>query len=444
MGVKVREKPPGSGHWYVFINHNGRRKAKHVGSEKAAIEVAKKIEAKLTLSDFGFVVDRQVRTFADYKRYWLKTYAEPHCKYSTYKGYESVFDTHLAVFDSKPLHEISRQEISELISRKLVEEKKSRGTVRNILAPLREMFNHAVDEGVLKVNPASRLGRFVKHTSSKANRLKIDPLTREEIPILLEASRKYGYDTYALNLCAVRTGMRMGELFGLQWGDLDFNSRFVQVQRSFVRSRQETPKSHQLRRIDMSKQLSEALQELKRQRKILFFTVRAEAEQLRVAGESEEKIPKLLGLKHGCVPEFIRTILRLKGEMPEWVFINEAGRQLEHNNFRRRVFEPLLVKAGVRRIRFHDLRHTFASLLLQQGESPQYVKEQMGHHSIQVTVDIYGHLIPGANRKAVDRLDDRQTEPAKAPKARRRKVLAQPPATPAQPMPAFRIATSGK
>ena len=262
--------------------------------------MAKKIEAKLTLGDFGLATDHQVRTFKDYRDYWLRTYAEPHCKYSTYMGYESVFRTHLAVFDAKPLHEITRQDISELIARKLGEAKKSRGTVRNILAPLREMFNHAVDEGILKVNPASRLGRFVKHTSGKANRMKIDPLTREEVPILLEASKKYGYDTYALNLCAVRTGMRMGELFGLQWPDFDFNSRFVQVQRSWVRSREETPKSHQLRRIDMSKQLAEGLQELHRRRKVLFFTVRIEAEQLRSAGEYEDKIRSLLGLKHGC------------------------------------------------------------------------------------------------------------------------------------------------
>ena len=59
----------------------------------------------------------------------------------------------------------------------------------------------------------------------------------------------------------------------------------------------------------------------------------------------------------------------------------------------------------MRRIRFHDLRHTFASLLLQNGESLAYVKEQMGHSSIQVTVDIYGHLVPGGNRAAVDKLD---------------------------------------
>ena len=69
------------------------------------------------------------------------------------------------------------------------------------------------------------------------------------------------------------------------------------------------------------------------------------------------------------------------------------------------MFYRLLEKAGVRQVRLHDLRHTYASLLIQQGESLAYVQKQLGHSSIQVTVDIYGHLIPGANRAAVDRLD---------------------------------------
>jgi len=68
------------------------------------------------------------------------------------------------------------------------------------------------------------------------------------------------------------------------------------------------------------------------------------------------------------------------------------------------VFYGLLTKVNFRRVRFHDLRHTFASLFLQNGESPLYVKEQMGHSSIQVTVNCYGHLIPGGNKQAVDRL----------------------------------------
>jgi len=83
------------------------------------------------------------------------------------------------------------------------------------------------------------------------------------------------------------------------------------------------------------------------------------------------------------------------------------------------MFYRILEKAELRRIRFHDLRHAFASLFIQPGESLAYVRDQMGHASIQVTVDIYGHLVPGANRAAVDRLDDQ--------------VPAQPPAPPAQP-----------
>ena len=78
-----------------------------------------------------------------------------------------------------------------------------------------------------------------------------------------------------------------------------------------------------------------------------------------------------------------------------------------------RVFLPVLAKAGIRRIRIHDLRHTFGSLLLQNGASIVYVKEQMGHSSIQVTVDTYGHLIPGANVCFVDRLDGVPPEEAK-------------------------------
>lgn len=79
-------------------------------------------------------------------------------------------------------------------------------------------------------------------------------------------------------------------------------------------------------------------------------------------------------------------------EVPQWVFTSETGGLLHPNNLRDRVFYGLLNRAGLRQIRFHDLRHTFASLLLQQGESLIYVKEQMGHSSIQVTVeDFAGH-----------------------------------------------------
>ena len=90
----------------------------------------------------------------------------------------------------------------------------------------------------------------------------------------------------------------------------------------------------------------------------------------------------------------------------ELVFRTPQGTIVDPDNLYHRVFLPVLAKAGIRRIRLHDLRHSFGSLLLQNGASIVYVKEQMGHSAIQVTVDIYGHLIPGANLSFVDRLDE--------------------------------------
>jgi integrase len=91
------------------------------------------------------------------------------------------------------------------------------------------------------------------------------------------------------------------------------------------------------------------------------------------------------------------------------------------HNVTNRVFHECLAKAGLRRIWFHDLRHTHATLLLMQGESPVYVKDQLGHSSIKMTVDIYGHWIPGANRQAVSRLPGLQCYTDTSPSSRRLK-----------------------
>jgi len=94
----------------------------------------------------------------------------------------------------------------------------------------------------------------------------------------------------------------------------------------------------------------------------------------------------------------------------ELVFRSPEGAIIDPDNLYHRLFLPVLAKAGIRKIRLHDLRHTFGSLLIQSGASIVYVKEQMGHSSIQVTVDTYGHLIPGANVSFVDKLDQLPTE----------------------------------
>jgi integrase len=221
-----------------------------------------------------------------------------------------------------------------------------------------------MEDGLLTLNPAIKPGKFLPRISK---RRAIDPLSCEEVATLLELAKAKAPRYYPLFLCAARTGLRQGELLALRWDDLNFAGRFVEVRRNFTHGSFTTPKSGEARRVDMSLGLRQVLQELQIDRQLHAVTQRWPA-------------------------------------VPEWVFCDERGRRLHHNPIRL-LFHRLLREAGLRRVRFHDLRHTFASLLLQDGESPVYVKDQLGHSSIQITVDHYGHLIPGGNKQAVDRLD---------------------------------------
>ncbi len=302
MGVKVRERP-GKG-WYVFTDWNGQRKAKSFGkNKKLAKDFASKLEAKLKLSSAGILTKSE-------------------------KG-------------------------------------QSAKTVQNVIRCLSSMLSHAVEDGLLTMNPSLKPGRFLPKVSKRRS---INPLTRDEVALLLETAKDKRPRYYPLFLCAVRTGLRMGELLALQWDDVDFHRRFLEIRRNYTHWKVTTPKSGESRRVDMSLGLAQALKDLYLER------------QLEAAAKGWPEIPL-------------------------WVFCNEVGGLLHPHNLRDRVFYHLLKAAGLRKVRFHDLRHTFASLLLQQGESPVYVKEQMGHSSIQVTVDQYGHLIPGGNKQAVDQLD---------------------------------------
>jgi integrase len=109
---------------------------------------------------------------------------------------------------------VTREDIKDIIGAMTTKDL-SKSTVANTIAPVREMFNHAVDDGILVTNPAACIGRFLRHT--KDRRAHVNPLTREEVARLLEAAQQHTPRYYPLFLCAVRTGMRIGELLGLQW-----------------------------------------------------------------------------------------------------------------------------------------------------------------------------------------------------------------------------------
>ena len=228
-------------------------------------------------------------------------------------------------------------------------------------------MGYAVEDELIPGNPVAGILKRLKLERDK--RIKVEPMNEQEVAIFLDVCHRHFRVYYEFFLCAFRTGMRLGELLGLKWSDLDWNQKFIRVERSYKRGHFDKTKTGKSRRVDMSDQLAENL-------KGLLTRQKKEA------------------LKEG------------RGEHIHLLF-HRNNKPIEQNHIRR-IFKRVLVKAGIREMRLHDIRHTYASLLLSKGESPVYVKEQLGHSSIQMTVDIYGHLIPGSNRGAVNQLDSPQ------------------------------------
>src|SRR5262249_15040148 len=302
-------------------------------------------------------------TFKEYGDWWLENCAKGAIKASTYQEYEAVLKNHVyPLLGSKPFAKVNRAMIRGLITVKK-KEGFSQSTIRNIMAPVRGMFFQAIEDGTAHQNPAARIGKMNKRSKDEPQK-KINPLTREEIQELLQAASapKYAH-YYPLFLCAPRTGIREGELVSLKGIDLDFSGRFIHVQRNLSRGKISNTKNGKDRKVDMSSQLAECLSSLLSRR-------RSEALRKEMEKPAEER----------------RDAATVVNEVMEgWLFQTPMGTQIDPSNLRK-LFNRLLVDAKLRRVRFHDLRHSFASLLLSKGKSTTYVKEQMGHSSIQVTV----------------------------------------------------------
>jgi integrase len=209
----------------------------------------------------------------------------------------------------------------------------------------------------------------------------ISPLTSEQVQEFLETAR--GDRLYAVYVVAIGTGMRLGEIFGLQWPDVDFKGRAINVQNTLIEingklslAEPKTPKSR--RRVDLPRFVVDVL-------------TKHRAQSVR---EGFAKGP--------------------------WVFCNSTGGPLRRTHFHVNHFKPLLASAELPAIRFHDLRHTSATLLLTAGVHPKVVQERLGHSQIGITLDTYSHIVPTMQLEAAGKLDTMMRPSRKPARSRRR------------------------
>jgi len=362
MGVKVRERKPGE--WWIYIDHKGKRKAIKVGSQKAAKAAAIDIEKGLVVGKLK--LGESTVTYAEYAEKWMEQHVEANCKPGTADTCRRALNNHLLpAFGTFRLVDINRETLRAYCAKKKADGYSS-NTIRIQLSCISGTMEMAAEDGLIPANLCARTRKYVKGGKEKRP---VEAMTHEETSAFLAAAREHTPRFYPLFLTGLRTGMRIGELVALEWSDIDWLGKFIIVQRNFWQGTIGTPKSGRIRRVDMSDQLIIELADHRR----------------RMAAES---------LKEGR-------------PLPEFIFSTVKGRRV-WPNFARGILDALTKKAGIRKLNPHIFRHTFATQLITANQSLAYIQQQLGHASIAMTVDVYGHLVPGANRTAVNVLDDHQ------------------------------------
>lgn len=395
MGVTVRQKGRG-GAWWVFVRHHGQRTSKCVGDRRAAERLARELRRGLVPGDLHLpsvtTAPDATPTFGEYADRYLDC-AKLALKHSTWVDYEANVRLHLTpTFGQHRLDQIRRAEVKQLVFALRQRGLKPK-SARKIVGTLSSILSEAVDDGLIAVNPALQLRKVYRSPEFRdgAAAKQADPLARDEVAHVLQTAQSHAVKRgqqvvhpfrswYPFLLLLARTGLRLGEAVALKWGDVDWRGGFITVQRSYVRRRLTTVKNKKPRRVDLSTHLRTTLRTIYLQRDenvvAIDATVQASLDAQRAAA------------------------------LDQWIFPDQAGGILDSDNFRHRVWGPLLNASGLRHVRIHDLRHTYASLLLAAGKELHYIQEQLGHHSPAFTLATYGHLLPRDRRGEVDCLDD--------------------------------------
>jgi len=386
MGVKVREIYPGK--WYLRITYRNIRKTVAAGSKERAVELKRKLESALEL--FGLAAldvleqDHEsnikppqppaIPTVDEYQAKWLAELAQTDLKRSTKISYNFQLRKHVVpAFGNDRLDQLDYLRLKAWVIEKA--KTYSKDSVRLMVGALRTMLEEAVHEGIIPANPVTRLGKFYR--SAKRIKEKIDPFTMEELHLIEAKCRERFPEYHGLILCLARTGMRIGEAFGLQWRDMDFSRGQALVRRNIPPHRHvETPKTAASeRKVDLSPELA------------------AELKRILV----DKKKQALAGGR--------------AFDMDHWMFPNDEGTPIFYTNFLRRVWYKVQDAAKVRRRTPHDLRHSWASHMLAAGADLAYVSAQLGHANPSTTLRIYAHWVPGTRRVTTSILD-RQIETA--------------------------------
>lgn len=347
-------------------------KRKYFYSKKRQ-EVHDKMQAALLEKQQGTLVTAPQQTVSQYLAYWLEHNVRDAVRPRTYERYESIVRLHIVPIMGKvKLQALTPQHINTLKSKKLKE-----GLSPTTVSAIHDMLHKALDDAVKMGLIARNVCDVVSH--ARKQHKEINPLMPEQARKLLEAAK--GHPQEALFVLALATGMRRGELLGLKWQDINLDKGTLQVRRMLSRLPTQMGKENG----DLYVEAEPKTKSSRRNIVIAGFALEAlkehrkrQNEMKRLAGDSWEE--------------------------HDYVFCKALGQHLDPGGVLVQL-KHLLEKAGLPDRRFHDLRHSAATLLLSMGVHPKVVQEILGHSVISMTMDIYSHVLPTMQRDAMDKLN---------------------------------------
>jgi integrase len=352
------------GRWCAALKlDTGKRKVLYAKTRK---EAARKLETALHARKEGTLVSSRRQSLEHYLASWLRDTVKPSVRPATYRSYSGLIRTHIAPeLGNVTLEKLTPQQVQAFLNERLAAGS-SPLTVAHIRAVLRTALNQAVKWQLLARNVAAL------SDPPRAKRYEHRAFTPDEAKRFLETVRATGDRLEALYTVALSHGLRQGEALGLRWDDVALDQGVLHVRQ-------------QLQRANGHLELVELKSDSSR-RTVTLTADAVAALRNHQAFQRKEKLAE-----------------RKRWQDSGLVFTTRLGGPLDGINVTR-AFQRILVKAGLPKRRFHDLRHSCATLLLVQGISPKVVQAILGHSSIRLTMDTYSHVLPELQREAAEKM----------------------------------------
>ncbi len=349
------------GRWVAMLNigivAGQRRRRAFYGVTQA--EALGKLTAAAHSLRRGVPVPLERQSFGTFVEEWLEV-VRPSLRETTFRRYSSLLAHAVRVLGRTSLAKLGPADLQQLY-----EERRKAGAAPRTILHIHRVIHRALRDAERWGGVARNVARLID--APRVSRSELRVLTAEEARQLIRFAE--GDRLEALLVLALSTGMRMGELLGLTWRAVDFDAGAVRVQGSLQRTAGglalvEPKTARSRRQVDIELRVVAALR------------------RHRTAQRKER-----LAAGSGWVGR-------------DLVFTTRRGAPIDGRELLRAWFRPLLARAGLPPIRFHDLRHSYASIALSRGLHPKVVQEAMGHSTIAVTMDLYSHVVPSLQREA--------------------------------------------